>query len=76
MHFRDLRTGDCFQFSIAQTAMYEYRGDGWYGWPYSGGPWHRRDNPSVVLVTRPVTTLPLEQALEQYKIGASTAASR
>lgn len=55
MYFRDLRTGDRFQFGIAQSVTYEYRGNGWYGLPYSGGPWHRHDNPAVILVSRPIT---------------------
>lgn len=37
--FSELRDGDRFQFSDHGT-VYEYRGNGFYNVPYSGGPWH------------------------------------
>jgi hypothetical protein len=64
MRFRDLRTGDRFQFSIAQTVTYEYHVNGWYGLPSCDGSWHRHDNPAVILVSRPITTL--EKHYAQY----------
>lgn len=39
--FRQLKTGDTFRFADpaqSQTER-EYRGNGWYNVPYSGGPW-------------------------------------
>ena len=46
MRLRDLGPGDIFRFE-PHGDRYRYNGNGWYGWPYSGGPWHTRDNPEV-----------------------------
>lgn len=45
--FRELKCGDLFVFADRPQKVYEYDGNGWYGWPYSGGPWHRDGNPQV-----------------------------
>lgn len=39
--FRELRLGDKFTFAedLKDDRVWEYRGDGWYNIPYSGGPW-------------------------------------
>lgn len=51
LRFKDLKTGDFFVFASTpeKSYSYEYRGNGWYGIPYSGGPWHQYDNPPVIL---------------------------
>jgi len=43
---RDLNVGDVFRFAnqtivpeFPVGGLYEYHGHGWYGRPYSGGPW-------------------------------------
>lgn len=40
--FRDLRAGDVFKFADPAQSQteWEYRGNGFYNVPYSGGPWH------------------------------------
>lgn len=30
--------------------VYTYRGNGWYGKPYSGGPWHSEEDTEVIRV--------------------------
>lgn len=44
MNIRNLTTGDLFQFGNhadrPNSTVWEYRGNGWYGRPYSGGPHH------------------------------------
>ena len=47
MRFRDLEYGDLFKFHPDDGDTWEYRGNGWYNIPYSGGPWFRDDNPEV-----------------------------
>ena len=49
MTLRELTTGDVFYFAEGKRAgsPYRYHGNGWFGWPYSGGPWHTHDNPRV-----------------------------
>lgn len=37
--FTELRDGDWFRFEDGGS-VYEYRGNGWFNIPYSGGPWH------------------------------------
>lgn len=52
----DLRCGEFFS-KPGEVSTFEYRGNGWYGRPYSAGPWHmecRRDFPVERL---PVATL-------------------
>jgi hypothetical protein len=48
MRLRDLQFGDRFKFHPGDRDVYEYRGNGWYGLPYSGGPWHCEGNPEVL----------------------------
>ena len=52
MKIRDLLPGDLFYFDTDsnQTGPWEYRGNGWYGWPYSGGPYYSDGNPETTLV--------------------------
>ena len=50
MTFRELWCGACFRFEGSET-VYEHRGNGWYGRPYSGGPWCEPGNPRVFLCT-------------------------
>jgi hypothetical protein len=71
MHFRDLRTGDCFRFSSAPSITYEYHGNGWYGLPEIHGSWPRADNPPVEVVSRPLTAL--EMLYAQYTPGSRSA---
>lgn len=49
MKIHDLKVGDLFHFDTDsnQTGPWEYRGNGWYGWPYSGGPYYSDGNPEV-----------------------------
>ena len=46
---RDLKDGDWFAFAKHPEYVYRYQGNGWYGRPYSGGPWHTLENPRVFL---------------------------
>ena len=39
MQLRDLKTGDLFA-KAGELITSTYYGNGWYGRPYSGGPWH------------------------------------
>lgn len=46
MELEDLKSGDTFRFADSPVmpgnplvGLYEYYGHGWYGRPYSGGPW-------------------------------------
>ena len=47
LRLRDLTSNDVFRFADRDT-IFEYHGNGWYGRPYSGGPWNCDDNPSVI----------------------------
>ena len=49
MNLRDLKTDTPFRFLQSFTVWF-YRGNGWYGFPYSGGPYCADDNPAVVIV--------------------------
>lgn len=55
MTLRDLKTGDWFEFADRPVGRfvreYCYYGNGWFGRPYSGGPWHTRESPRVFLLS-------------------------
>lgn len=51
MTLRDLHEGDIFRFrSSPPSAKWIYRGNGWYGLPYSGGPYYGTDGAEVELI--------------------------
>ena len=53
MLFGQLRIDDEFRFAMG-AATWIYRGNGWYGWPYSGGPYHECDKSrGVEIIRRP-----------------------
>jgi hypothetical protein len=66
MRFKDLEVGQWFRFDCL-TGFTEYQcdGNGWYGRPYSGGPWHTRANPDVTLV-QPEVVRRLEARFEAF----------
>ena len=41
--FDQLKTGDSFKFERDDKITWTARGNGWYGRPYSGGPWLMED---------------------------------
>jgi hypothetical protein len=47
MTLRELRVGEWFTLE-GYIVQYQYLGNGWYGRPYSGGPFYTPDNPVVV----------------------------
>lgn len=56
MNYQTLKTGQWFRFldPDRSPAIWQYRGNGWFGRPYTGGPWHIKDNPRVeVVVSEP-----------------------
>jgi hypothetical protein len=65
----ELRTDDLFSIE-GELATYRYYGKGWYGRPYSGGPWHSEESRCVfVEALRSVT---LRQLLENNWPNIST----
>jgi len=67
MTLRDLQVGDFFRFTPG-GAVWEYRGNCWYGSPFSGGPYARPENPHVIPCDSQGHTLPwieLENADQQ-----------
>lgn len=45
---RDLLENDLFSFQNSKIPQ-RYRGNGWYGGNYDGGPYHAEGNPTVDL---------------------------
>ncbi len=39
MKAKDIKAGQVFRFGAPGSEPWEYRGNGWYGRPYSGGPY-------------------------------------
>lgn len=52
MNLRSLPTEAYFRFvnNGDPSVVWVYYGNGWYGRPYSGGPWHLHDDPEVIVV--------------------------
>lgn len=49
MTLRDLTDGELFRF-LGSDYVWEYRGQGWYGQSYDGGPWHAVGSLPVELI--------------------------
>ena len=69
MQLRDLKTGDLFA-KAGELITATYCGNGWYGRPYSGGPWHvpqAQDFPVDL-----VPAMSLRQLLETTEVEADS----
>ena len=48
LRLRDLPCGAWFSFVDSPNFEYQANGNGWYGRPFSGGPWCEDSNPLVI----------------------------
>lgn len=49
---RQIPVGRWFRFAaLIGSVEYRHDGEGWYGRPYSGGPWHQQNDPPVTPCT-------------------------
>lgn len=62
MRLWQLRVEDLFA-KPGEIVTYEYYGRGWFGRPYSGGPWHQPEEVSEVVEKIP--TITLHEVLQQ-----------